>query len=106
MKREEDLHSPDCSDATDLICGLIKELSSLKLAHLLPLSWTFFGPFIPFFSPSLLPLLVLSVELLTYVSIGQFHLCHAHLCAYWLVGVISVRLPSNFCQGHRRVKLL
>lgn len=31
MEREEDLGPPDCHDATDLICGLIRELSSLKL---------------------------------------------------------------------------
>ncbi|XP_073328401.1 uncharacterized protein [Pagrus major] len=30
MKREEDFVSPDCHDATDLICGLIRELSSLN----------------------------------------------------------------------------
>lgn len=31
MKGEKDLRSPDCPDGTDLICGLIKELSWLKL---------------------------------------------------------------------------
>lgn len=33
MEREEDCVSPDCHDATDLICGLIRELSSLKLVN-------------------------------------------------------------------------
>lgn len=31
MKEEKDLGSPDCPDGSDLICGLIKELSWLKL---------------------------------------------------------------------------
>nr|XP_046262042.1 uncharacterized protein LOC124068136 [Scatophagus argus] len=30
MEREEELDSPDCQDSTDLICGLIRELSSLN----------------------------------------------------------------------------
>lgn len=34
VEKEEDFGSPDChEDATDLICGLIRELSSLKLVN-------------------------------------------------------------------------
>ena len=33
MERDEDRVSPECHDATDLICGLIRELSSLKLVN-------------------------------------------------------------------------
>lgn len=34
MEIEGDLGTPDChEDATDLICGLIRELSSLKLVN-------------------------------------------------------------------------
>lgn len=31
---ERDHHSPECPDATDLMCGLIQELSSLKSVNL------------------------------------------------------------------------
>lgn len=31
---ERDHHPPECPDATDLMCGLIQELSSLKSVNL------------------------------------------------------------------------
>ncbi|XP_035515472.1 uncharacterized protein LOC118326562 isoform X2 [Morone saxatilis] len=39
MEGEEDLGYPDCPDATDLICGLIRELSSVKRSWPLTESW-------------------------------------------------------------------
>lgn len=57
MEREVDLGPPDCHDATDLICGLIRELSSLKLV-LFSLFYTNSFSFLFFFtlSPFLVPL--------------------------------------------------
>ncbi len=90
MEREEDFSSPDChEDATDLVCGLIRELSSLKLVNaslfvIYPMYFLFSCHllFCPFFltSLSILLLPLPRVELLTCNTIGQCHPLDTHLC--------------------------
>lgn len=70
MQKEEDPDSSDCDeDGTDLICGLIRELSSLKLVHAILLSAT-----------SVLASLPIG-NLLTFTTISQFNCCP---CCDWL----------------------
>lgn len=65
MDMEENLPSQDCRDATDLICGLIRELSSLKLVTL----FFYFVSLCFFFLPFYLHFFVI-------VSVFHFFFCN------------------------------
>lgn len=70
MQKEEDPDSSDCDeDGTDLICGLIRELSSLKLVHAILLSAT-----------SVLASLPIGNRL-TFTTISQFNCFYTRLPA-------------------------
>lgn len=81
-------------DATNLVCGLIRELSSLKLVS--EILHIFFNPtlFLLLVNPLCIQLLVspYRAELLTSATIGHFHPFHIHLCTLigWSVVVSSV----------------
>lgn len=58
---ERDHHSPECPDATDLMCGLTRELSSLKSVNLFLLSSHLY--YFCFLSSPFIPITNLSREL-------------------------------------------
>lgn len=107
METEEDICPPNCPDATDLVCGLIRELSSLKSVNhptfLLIQHFHLFFSSLSLTSAGAQPLPPLSTPELNFwlvLPLVSFLPHHTHLGFHWLEDGISYRLFGPFSLGH------